>query len=120
MKTMTLLLLTVPVLFACRHDAEETATPAELFFPRVKQIVQAQCTNSCHAPASGFPDGLPIVLETDDDLVDHAQSIKAAVADPITPFNHRMPPDDTLSTAQIDIIVQWAALGGLSTVAGTH
>lgn len=60
---------------------------------------------------------MPIVLETDSDIVRNATNIKEAVADPVSPLNHRMPPNgDELSAEQIDMIVQWWGLGGVTTV----
>ena len=109
----------VLLLFACQH---ETIPPRTIgfYYPRVKAIIEQNCTVSCHAPSSGFPQGMPVILETDADIVAGAQGIKAAVADPVTLTNHRMPPDDTLSQADIGIIITWAGLGGTSTVAAPH
>jgi uncharacterized membrane protein len=104
------------LLSGCRHETMPPPTVG-YYFPKVKAIVEQNCTVSCHAPSAGFPQGMPVVLETSDDIVAGAQRIKASVADPITLTNHRMPPDDTLSQADIDIIIAWAGLGGTSTIA---
>ena len=83
-----------------------------LYYPRVKAIIQANCTISCHSPSQGFNQGLPVILETDSDIVQRAASIKAAVADPVTPFNRRMPDGGSLSAANVNIITQWYNAGG--------
>ncbi|MBP7513247.1 MAG: hypothetical protein KA791_01790 [Flavobacteriales bacterium] len=119
MRTNLILSILVFVMaIACRHDAEEVVAPSgNLYFPRVKQIIQTRCTISCHAPSAGLPQGLPVILETDADIVLYATGIKAAVADPVSLSNHRMPPDgDTLNAQQIATIVEWWDLGGTTDV----
>jgi uncharacterized membrane protein len=102
------------VVLSCQHDVEQ---PADLYYPRVKQIIETRCTSSCHAPSQGLPQGLPVILETDGDIVAHAAGIKAAVADPVSPTNHRMPPEgDTLNAEQIAIVVEWFDRGGTTNV----
>lgn len=113
--TLIFLLACMAFLPACQHETI-APDPTGLYFPRVRSIVQQHCTITCHAPSAGFPDGQPTVLETDEAIVAAAMSIKASVADPVTPYNHRMPPEDTLSATDIDLIVTWAGLGGLSTI----
>ena len=111
-------LLAFVAAIACRHDAEEVVAPVgDLYFPRVKQIIQTRCTSSCHAPSAGLPQGMPVTLETDADIVLYATSIKETVADPVSLSNHRMPPDgDTLNAKQIATIVEWWGLGGTTDV----
>ncbi|MBK9017655.1 MAG: hypothetical protein IPM82_28415 [Saprospiraceae bacterium] len=95
------------IVFSCK---KEEASPK--YFPKVKAIVAANCTVTCHAPSKGLPDGMPVVLETDDDIASRAASIKAAVADPASPQNKRMPQGGVLSDADIDTIVKWLEKGG--------
>ena len=112
-KCILLLLLFLFFLFSCKNDKAPIAIPlAEKLFPKVKIIVRSNCTVSCHAPSMGFNIGLPVVLENDTDIVYHASGIKAAVADPVTPTNHRMPQGGNLSASDIDIIKKWFEGGG--------
>lgn len=101
---------------SCRHQADDLTVPAPPpghYFPQVRALVHAHCTASCHAPSQGYPDGSPITLESDADIAQHAAAIKAAVADPVSPFNHRMPPnEDTLDASQVATIVAWYEAGG--------
>lgn len=105
-RILTLLALAA-VIFSCK---KEQAPPK--YFPRVKTIVEANCTISCHAPSKGLHDGMPVVLETDEEIAALAASIKAAVADPASPQNKRMPQGGMLSDADIDTIVKWFNKGG--------
>lgn len=91
---------------------KEENTPSDVYFPQVRTIVADHCTNSCHAPSKGLLQGMPIVLEADSNIVNLAASIKAAVADPISPTNKRMPENGVLSSDQIDVIKKWYAKGG--------
>ena len=94
---------------------ETPVSPMEPYFPKVKAIIADNCTISCHAPSKGFDDGRPVVLESDSDIVNLAQSIKRAVSDPISPMNIRMPLGGQLSASDIDIIKKWVATGGRQT-----
>lgn len=96
------------LIFSCK---KEETTPTK-YFPKVKAIVAANCTVTCHAPSKGLPQGMPVVLESDDDIASRAASIKQAVADPASPQNKRMPQGGMLSDADIDIIVKWLEKGG--------
>lgn len=108
-----LILVTLALLGSCKKD--ESSPAPETYFPRVRTIVENNCTNTCHAPSKGFHDGMPVVLETDDDIASRASSIKAAVADSVTFFNKRMPLGGMLSAADIDVIVKWWEKGGKKT-----
>ena len=107
---------------SCTKESAPVNVPAvsEKLFPKVKTIVTTSCTVTCHAPSMGFNTGLPVILENDTDIVYHAAAIKASVADPVTPTNHRMPQGGSLSAADIDIIVRWAAAGGTSHISPIH
>lgn len=109
-KTISVMLILV--LGSCKKEsASEQQTEGKLF-TKVRTIVQTNCTVSCHAPSIGFPEGLPVILETDNDIIYHAGGIKSAVADPVTPLNKRMPSGGMLSASEIDIIVKWYDGGG--------
>ena len=110
MKKISLLLISV-MIFATSCK-KETTTSSGKYYPQVKAIVQANCTVSCHSPSKGFYQGLPVILETDSNIVQDAALIKASVADPTTFTNKRMPQTGSLSASDINIIVQWYANGG--------
>ena len=58
-------------------------------------------------------DGLPVILETDSDIVLHATGIKAALVDSVTYVNKRMPPPPaTLAQSDINVVLNWVAKGG--------
>lgn len=102
------------LLFSCKKDP---VTPAEeKYFPQVKSIIHDYCL-SCHS-ANGSWAGRPTAFDTDTEIVAAAASIKAAVADPITPGplgNKRMPQDTVLAQSKVDIIVKWLEKGGKAT-----
>ncbi len=97
---------------SCKKDSAPVAVTQDKLFPKVKTIIRSNCTISCHAPSMGLNTGLPVILENDSDIVNHAAAIKAAVADPISPTNHRMPQGGTLSSQDINTITIWVAKGG--------
>lgn len=102
--------------FAFNNCKKEDTNPVEVkYFPTVKSIIEANCTISCHAPSKGFHEGMPVILETDEEISSGAYAIKRAVADSITFFNKRMPLDTMLSQSNIDIIVKWYNKGGKTT-----
>ena len=112
--THLLLLASITLLFSCKK--EPTNPTEEKYFPQVKTIIQHNCL-SCHS-ASGTWAGRPTAFDTDDQIVESAASIKAAVADPVTPGpggNKRMPQDTVLAQSDIDIIVKWLEKGGKAT-----
>jgi uncharacterized membrane protein len=108
-------------LFSCKKEKtpDNVKTP-EKYFPQVKAIVQKNCTAGCHAPSLGYMQGLPVVLETDSDIVYKGPSILKAVAGPFSITNHRMPPGGPLSASDIDIINQWLLMGGNTTNCGLN
>jgi uncharacterized membrane protein len=108
-----IILIALSTLNSC--NTENAVTSDGLYFPKVKAIIQANCTVTCHAPSKGFYTGLPVVLESDSNIVSLAASIKAAVADPISPTNKRMPQGGALSATDIDTITKWLAKGGKAT-----
>lgn len=120
MKTKFLAIVVICYFFTCSCKKEhQPGTPNHtdegVYFSKVKTIINTNCTISCHAPSKGFNQGLPVILETDDDIASCAAGIKASVADSATLTNKRMPLGSSLSATDIDIIVKWAAKGGKTT-----
>jgi uncharacterized membrane protein len=116
MKAKRLIFFTLTCLIMFYSCNTENAVPSDgLYFPKVKSIIGANCTVTCHAPSKGFFTGLPVILESDSNIVNLAASIKAAVADPISPTNKRMPQGGTLAATDIDTITKWLAKGGKAT-----
>lgn len=99
------------IISSCKKDQTGPATN-ELLFPKVKSIIQSNCTITYHAPSLGYFDGLPVILETDTDIVKRASAIVEALTGPVTPVNKRMPPDKTLSEDDINVIISWVEKGG--------
>ena len=99
------------ILFACNKSSSSGTTPTTTkYFPLVKTIVQNNCL-SCHS-SSGSWAGRPTAFDTDSSIAALSSSIKAAVADPVTPLNRRMPQTGPLSTNDINTIVSWYNAGG--------
>jgi uncharacterized membrane protein len=109
------IVLAFPVLMSCQHDLPAPKHATGPYFSSVRSIIQMNCTISCHAPSKGFMQGLPIALETDSEIVMHGPGIKAAVADPVTLTNKRMPSGGTMSEADIQTIKDWRDHGGRET-----
>lgn len=103
---------------SCKKEENNATGTTELFFPKVRTIIQKNCTVSCHAPGLGFPQGLPVVLETDSDIVKHASSINAAIFGPFTMTNKQMPPSGKLSDSDKNIIKAWLSRGATLVVCG--
>jgi len=97
------------------HSCKKESVPAEneVYFPRIKAIISDHCL-SCHSSA-GFWEGRPTAFDTDSEIVAGHASIKAAVVDPVSMTNKRMPKDGSLSQSDIDVIVKWNAKGGKTT-----
>ncbi|MEO8150639.1 MAG: hypothetical protein ABI723_23610 [Bacteroidia bacterium] len=113
MKTKILTGIALSMLITIYSCKKENASETNgLFFPKVKSIVQTNCAVSCHAPSIGLYQGLPVILETDSDIVRYGNSIKAAVADPVSFGNKRMPPSGSLTSSDIDVITNWLDKGG--------
>lgn len=107
-------LVLVAIATACKKDSPNTP---QGYFPQVKAIIHDHCL-SCHSAVSGTHNGLPVTFDTDSSITQGYANIKAVVADPVTPGplgNKRMPENDSLTPAQIDIIVQWYNKGGKAT-----
>lgn len=100
-------------LLSCQHDDGVQPPVAEVYFPKVKAIIQANCM-SCHS-SSGSWEGRPVAFDTDEQITAAYTSIKAAVADPETITNKRMPKGSTLSQSDINTIIQWYQKGGKTT-----
>ena len=92
---------------SCKHDVVSTPQ-STLLFPKVKAIVEENCV-ACHSPGG---EGLPVMLTTDDNIVQLAEAIKKATVDPASPRNRRMPPNGDLPDADKNIISEWFAGGG--------
>ena len=99
---------------SCSKSSDTPPVTQGPYFPQVRTIIQNNCI-SCHSPGGA---GMPVLLHTDTLIVQSAASIKAAVNDPVTPVNHRMPQGGTLPAADIATIVNWYNAGGVSTVCG--
>lgn len=98
------------------HSDPAPATQGPPYFPYVRTIIQNNCVG-CHSPGGA---GMPVLLHTDSLIVQYAASIKAAVHDPVSPTNKRMPEGGTLSATDINTIVNWYNAGGVSTVSGIN
>jgi uncharacterized membrane protein len=96
---------------SCKKDNSITPIPEnEAYFPKVKTIIQNNCL-ICHS-SSGTWSGRPISFDSDSLISLQYANIKAAVADPVTVRNKRMPQGGSLSESDIDIIVKWFNKGG--------
>ncbi len=81
-------------------------TDSNLYFPQVKAIIEAKCL-SCHSLVTGTGQGRPVIFDSDTQIADvYAKLIKTSVE------NKSMPLEDTLSQANIDLIVKWYNKGG--------
>lgn len=99
------------VFYSCSHDAAPPAQDKGPYFPEVKQIIANNCL-TCHSPGG---QGMPVDLTVDDNIVALAATIKAAVIDPASPRNKRMPQGGELSDADKAIIQKWYDKGGKAT-----
>ena len=98
------------VFFSCKKENVAPTKESNLYFPRVKTIIQNNCI-SCHS-SSGTWAGRPVSFDSDSSISMQYANIKAAVADPVTFINKRMPQGGTLSQDDIDIIISWYNKGG--------
>ena len=98
------------IFISCKHD---TTAPQDNgpYFPKVKQIIAANCL-TCHSPGG---QGMPVILTSDDNIVALAPQIKAATIDPASPQNKRMPQGGELSDADKTVIHKWYDNGGKTT-----
>jgi uncharacterized membrane protein len=116
MRKLVAVLPIVLLSFNCQKKAasdSDTPSSSGPYFTKVKSIIQSNCI-SCHDPAGSWQ-GRPTDLSSDDKIVQAAAAIKAAVADPVTPTNQRMPQGGQLSQEDINTIVSWFNKGGKST-----
>ena len=104
------LALLVASLVSCKKEHSPAVVTPENYFPKVKTIIQNNCL-SCHS-SSGTWEGRPTAFDTDDAIADQAGAIKAAIADPVTPTNKRMPQGSALAAADSATIVKWFKKGG--------
>jgi uncharacterized membrane protein len=99
---------------SCSADTPTSVDPGPgPYFDQVRQIVADNCL-SCHSSTGSWV-GRPVAFDTDAQIEGYAQSIKAVVADPVTPQNPRMPQDHALTARQIGVIIAWARNGGRTT-----
>jgi len=99
------------LLSSCQKSTSNGSTPSSTkYFPLVKTIIQNNCI-SCHS-ITGTWSGRPTAFDSDSAIAALYTSIKASVADPVTPFNKRMPQTGPLSTDDINTIVNWYNAGG--------
>lgn len=107
----TLLVTWLFIAMACNKKSDSSTPPASgPYFPKVKTIVQNNCL-SCHSSAGSWA-GRPMAFDSDSSIAAQHLAIKSAVADPVTPVNKRMPEGGTLSSTDINTIVNWSAAGG--------
>lgn len=100
--------------FSCNKDNSVSPTPTgTTYFPQVKSIIQGNCI-SCHS-SSGTWSGRPVAFDSDSAIAAQSSLIKAAVNDPVTTTNQRMPLGGSLTTTQINTIVSWYNKGGKTT-----
>lgn len=112
MKNTILLLSAAALLWALSSCKKDPVTDPgnEKYFPTVKTIIANNCF-SCHNSA-GTWEGRPTAFDDDAAIASQFAAIKAAVADPISPTNKRMPQGGSLSQQDIDTIVKWFDKGG--------
>jgi uncharacterized membrane protein len=107
-RAFSMLLILFLLIISCKTD--EITNQNEVYFPKVKSIISQNCL-SCHSKF-GTWQGRPTALDTDIEIEQVSTSIKASVADPISPRNKRMPQGGQLSQSDINIIVKWFSKGG--------
>lgn len=97
------------LLYTSCSNSKAVDTPGDTpYFPKVKAIIQANCI-TCHQPGG---QGMPLFLTADSIIAGNAGLIKAAVIDPVSPRNKRMPLGGSLLPADTAIIGKWFAKGG--------
>jgi len=106
-------LMIAMIMFQSCKKESAPVTETGVYFPRVKNIIENRCL-SCHSSAGTWT-GRPVAFDTDSEIVSAHASIKAALVDPVTYMNKRMPEDGTLSQSDIDVIVKWYNKGGKAT-----
>jgi uncharacterized membrane protein len=104
--TLVIFVFTGVTLISCKHDSVQPQS--DLLFPKVKAIIQTNCL-TCHVPGG---EGMPVFLNSDDNIVSLAEAIKHATVDPPSPMNPRMPLGGELSDGDKKIIADWYAGGG--------
>ncbi len=110
--TPFLLFITSAIIYSSCSNSKVVDTPADApYFPKVKAIITANCI-SCHQPGG---QGMPLFFTSDSSIVANAALIKAAVIDPVSPRNKRMPLGSSLLPADTTIIGRWFAKGGKAT-----
>jgi uncharacterized membrane protein len=97
----------VILLLSCNNNPSNPIVAENISFSQVKTIISKNCTSTCHAPSKEFYSGLPVVLESDSDIVAKAESIKNAISGPFTITNKKMPPETNLTNQEISILIQW-------------
>ena len=95
---------------SCSKKDSTTPTTNGPYFATVKTIIQNNCL-ACHSSTGSWA-GRPVAFDTDDAIASQAAAIKAAVNDPETATNRRMPQSGSLTTDQISTIVNWYNKGG--------
>ena len=111
---LALFILFVATIASCTKKSDNTTTTppptSGPYFPKVRTIIQNNCL-SCHN-STGTWAGRPTAFDNDSEIVALSASIKAAVADPVTITNKRMPQGGSLSSTDMAVIVSWYGLGG--------
>jgi uncharacterized membrane protein len=101
------------LIYSCNKEHDMTLPGNDKYFPLVKTIIQNNCL-SCHS-STGTWAGRPVAFDSDSAIAEQSAFIKAAVADPVTFINKRMPQGGELPAGDIDIIVKWFNKGGGTT-----
>lgn len=107
--------LFIMVMASCKKENSSLTGPSDKYFPKVKVIIQTNCTITCHSPSKGLYQGLPVILDNDSDIVSCAVIIQNAVAGPFNIRNKQMPLGGQLSLTDIDTIKKWVEKGGKAT-----
>ena len=95
---------------SCKKNSDTSSATSGPYFPAVKTIVRNNCL-PCHS-SGGSWSGKPVAFDSDSSIAAQYISIKAAVNDPATQVNRRMPEGGSLSVSDINTIISWYNNGG--------
>ncbi len=112
MKKELWMLALLIVLICCKKENAAPVDNNQKYFPKVKAIIQGNCTITCHSPSKGFYQGLPTILDNDSDIVKSASAIKRAITGPFNFITKKMPLGGHLSVSDSTTIVNWVDKGG--------
>lgn len=115
-KIIQLLFLLVIACLYCKKENHVITDTTGKYFLKVKAIIETNCTITCHSPSKGYNQGLPVILDTDSDIVKRAIAVKGSLVGPFNlTTNRKMPLGGQLSNSDIDIVVKWVDSGGKAT-----